>query len=283
MPSCVTYGTTILVYKKGDESDPPNYRPITCLPSAYKLLTLILYDKIYRHLTTSQDTLPLILQYEQKGCRRKAQCCKDQLWIDKCITKIGKNITINYAWIDYAKAYDSIPHSWIQKVMRLYNINTTTTSFITHAMKSWNTTLHLPHEQGISKTKNIPIKGGIFQGDSLSPLLIWLCLFPIINILIQIKIGFKISNKKQININHLLHIDDMKIYANGKENMKRLLHLLQTFSTDINMTLNLNKCALISIKKGKIENDNDYLLSMLKPNESYKYLGILESSNFHEK
>ena len=110
-----------------------------------------------------------------------------------------------------------------------------------------------------------------------------LCLFPITNIFNRTNIGVEKSNKIQIKINHLLYIDDIKIYANGKENMKRLLHLLQTFSTDINMTLNLNKCALISIKKGKIENDNDYLLSMLKPNESYKYLGILESSNFHEK
>ena len=50
--------------------------------------------------------------------------------------------------------------------------------------------------------------------------------------------------------------------------MKGILNLLQIFSTDINIIINLNKYAIISIKKEKIENDNNYLLPKLKLYES---------------
>ena len=282
-PYWLTKGTTTLIYKKGLETEPSNYRPITCLPTTYKLLTLILAEKIYQHLTDHRENSSPILQFEQKGCRKKARGCKDQLLIDKCIAKTGNKTTINFSWIDFKKAYDSIPHSWIEKILQLYKIDPITKQFITHAMKHWNTTLNLHHSKGTIKTTNIPIRCGIFQGDSLSPLIFCMCLFPLTNMLNRTKIGVRISNQNHTRINHLLYMDDMKIYANGTENMKRLLTLIQTFSMDINMSLNLNKCATLTINKGVVENDTTQMLPLLTKDESYKYLGLLQSSNFHEK
>ena len=77
-----------------------NYRPITSLPA----------DQIYARL--DQDEL---LPEEQKGCRKGSRGTNDLLYIDRAVIKEVKsrNKTSPMAWIDYTKAYDMVPHSWI--------------------------------------------------------------------------------------------------------------------------------------------------------------------------
>jgi len=54
-----------------------------------------------------------LIPKEQKGCCRGSKGCKDQLLISKSILqrckRRKKNLCI--AWIDYQKAFDSVPHS----------------------------------------------------------------------------------------------------------------------------------------------------------------------------
>ena len=87
-----------------------NYRPIACLPMMWKLLTGVFTEKVYDHLL-SNDLLP----DEQKGCRKKSRGTKDQLLIDKAILREvrRKKRSLAMSWIDYKKAYDMVPHSWI--------------------------------------------------------------------------------------------------------------------------------------------------------------------------
>ena len=282
-PQWLTMGRTTLIHKKGEQSDAKNYRPITCLPTTYKLLTLILNDKIYEHITKKNPTLHSILQPEQKGCRKISRGCKDQLLLDKCIMNANKNKQISYAWIDFQKAYDNVPHSWIKEILKIYKIDEVTTNFIVHSMTKWKTKIALHHANGTIETENINIRKGIFQGDSLSPLLFCMSLLPITNILNRTNIGVKISTRNRKIINHLLYMDDIKLYANGKENMNRLLNLLHTFTSDINMNFGIDKCAILHVNKGKIEEENDHLLPNLNHETGYRYLGLLESNEFHQK
>ena len=105
----MTRGRTVLIQKdKSKGNTPSNYRPITCLPLAWKLLTRILSDDIYSHLQAQE-----ILPEEQKGCRRKCKGTGDLLYIDRRILKEAKKRKKNLAmaWVDNRKAYDMIPHS----------------------------------------------------------------------------------------------------------------------------------------------------------------------------
>ena len=47
-------------------------------------------------------------------------------------------------------------------------------------MRQWKTNMVLVHESGVLETGPISIKRGIFQGDSLSPLLFTMSLNPLI-------------------------------------------------------------------------------------------------------
>ena len=53
-------------------------------------------------------------------------------------------------------------------------------------------------------------KRGIFQGDSLSPLMFILALIPLSPILRKAKAAYEFSESKE-NINHLLFMDDLKL------------------------------------------------------------------------
>ena len=86
------------------------YRPITCLALVWKLLASVIAEEIYGFLDTN-----LLLPQEQKGCRRKSRGTNDLLFIDKMIMKEIKirKRNLSIACIEYKKAYDMVPHSWI--------------------------------------------------------------------------------------------------------------------------------------------------------------------------
>ena len=82
----------------------------------YKTLTGIIAKRISTHLE-EQSLLPA----EQKVSKG----CKDQLMISKAIyedcTRRNKNLSI--AWIDYQKAFNSVPHSRVEKSVELVGVN----------------------------------------------------------------------------------------------------------------------------------------------------------------
>ena len=85
-----------------------NYRPITCAPLMWKLLTGVIVDQIYAHLDQEK-----LLPEERKGCRKGSRGTNDLFYIDRAVIKEVKsrNKNLAIAWIDYKKAYDMVPHS----------------------------------------------------------------------------------------------------------------------------------------------------------------------------
>jgi hypothetical protein len=76
---------------------------------------------------------------EQKGCHRITKGCKDQLLISKAIPQESKHRKkiLFMAWIDYQKAFERVPHSWIIKFLDLIGINTKVISFTNNVMGYW--------------------------------------------------------------------------------------------------------------------------------------------------
>ena len=73
-PAWMTKGQTVLIQKdKSKGTFASKYRPITCLPLCWKILTVLLTDEIYAFLENNQ-----FLPEEQKGCRRKSRGTEDQ-------------------------------------------------------------------------------------------------------------------------------------------------------------------------------------------------------------
>ena len=79
VPSWLNRGRTSLLQKdKSKGNVASNYRPITCLPLMWKLLTGVTADQIYAHLDQKK-----LLPEEQKGCRKGSRGTNDLVYIDR--------------------------------------------------------------------------------------------------------------------------------------------------------------------------------------------------------
>ena len=83
VPSWLTRGRTLLLQKdKSKGNVASNYRPITCLPLMWKLLTGVIADQIYAHLDQEK-----LLPEEQKGCTKGSRGTNDLVYIDRAVIK----------------------------------------------------------------------------------------------------------------------------------------------------------------------------------------------------
>ena len=165
VPGWLVEGRIILVIKDSKNgTEVGNYRPVACLNLIWKLLTGIISDKTYDHLEKNR-----LLPEEQKGSRRKCQGAKDQLAIDRCILQNcrKRKTNLSMAWVDYKKAYDMVPHSWIIDTMGMVGLAYNIIGLIKQSMNKWKTNLYADGKL----LGSVPIRRGIFQGDSFSPLL----------------------------------------------------------------------------------------------------------------
>ena len=132
-------GRTVLLPKdpaKGNAES--NYRPIACLPLMWKLLTGIFAEQLYDHLHHNG-----LLPNEQKGCRKNSRGTKDQLLIDREILREARRKKRHLAmvWVDYRKAYDMLPHSWLLESLSLVGCANNIHTLIKDSMPNWKTLL----------------------------------------------------------------------------------------------------------------------------------------------
>ena len=120
----------------------------------------------------------------------------------------------------------------------------------------------------LGELREVEIKRGIFQGDSLSPLVFVLALIQLSLILRKAKAACeeKIGKGK---INHLLFMDDLKLYSRNEKELDLLVLTIRR------MEFGIEKCALLVIEKEKIVKSDGIELSdgkvimSLQQGESY--------------
>ena len=288
VPEWMVKGRTVLIQKdpvKGNVES--NYRPIACLPIMWKLLTGIFAERIYDHLHANS-----LLPNEQKGCRKQSRGTKDQLLIDREILREArrKKRHLAMAWIDYRKAYDMLPHSWLLESLGLVKVAKNIEQLLSGSMPNWKTVL----TAGGQELGEVDIRRGIFQGDSLSPLLFVVAMIPISILLNREKMGYRLGGEVGQGgeggkrINHLLFMDDLKLYGRNWEEVEKLCHVVQEFSTDIGMVFGLDKCAMLEMKSGvkvrtrSIELPDGKAIEEVD-DDGYKYLGVLEGAGIMSK
>ena len=159
-----------------------------------------------------------MLPEEQKGCRKRSRGTNDLLYIDRAVIRevMSRKKNLAMAWIDYKKAYHMVPHSWIKECLELFGVAENIKTLLVNSMEKWRVMLCARNlELG-----EVDIKRGIFQGDSLSPLVFVLALIPISLILRKAKAACEFSGSRE-KINHLLFMDDLKYIVAVRKNWTR--------------------------------------------------------------
>ena len=276
-PTWMTKGETAFIQKDSEKGNLANsYHLIACLPLTWKLLTSVLVEKLYAHLSEKN-----VLPDEQKECKKDSRRTKDQLLIDKQILKHCKKHQRNLAmgWTDYRnkKAYDMVPHGWMIKAMKMVGITENIVNLFGNSKETCRTELTACNE-GFGKAD---IRRGIFQGDSFSPLLFVVVLIPncCSIILNETELGYVTSRNQKFN--HLLFMDNLKLYAKNERELDSLIQIVRLFPDDTGMLFGLDKCTVLVWKRRKTVRTEKIELTdekrMREANlDGYKYLGVLQ-------
>ena len=101
-------------------------------------------------------------------------------------------------------------------------------------LSQWKTNMTLVHKEGVLETGPIRVKRGIFQGDSLSPILFSMSLNPLSQELQKTGYGYQLD--EQTKINHLFYVDDLKLYGTSDSQVIGLINTVKIYQ----MTLRWN-------------------------------------------
>ena len=140
-----------------------------------------------------------------------------------------------------------VPHSWIIKSLQLVGAADNVINILEKSLLSWRVQLNA----GDQVLRDGNIRRRIFQGDSLSPLLFVICLLLMFLILRKNKAGYSLG-KNRPKLNHLLCMDDLKLFGQSERDIESLVNTVHTLSCYIGMQFGIDKCGVIIMKQGKI-------------------------------
>ena len=160
VPEAWKKGIIVKLPKKGDMKDCGNWRGINLLSVPGKIFCRVLL----RRMKTS---LEKILREEQAGFR-SGRSCIDQIFVLRTIIEqsIEWNSSLYLNFIDFAKAFDSVHHSTLWKILESYGFPKKVINIL-KSMYEGNQC----SEHGGQQSEWFQIKSGVRQGCVISPLL----------------------------------------------------------------------------------------------------------------
>lgn len=271
IPKWLCKGRTVLIPKEGDLKDPSNYRPITCLNTCYKIMTGAMSSWL-EEKTRGSSARPS----EQRALVKGDWNCTSALLLDSAMlldSKIQSNREIHTAWIDYAKAYDSLPHSTIKATLNALGLPPGIWNVFNQMTSQWRTYLEIGGKRG----KEYRVQRGVLQGDALSPLLFVMSISPLshyLNSKTKCHAYTQMAKNKGLSFNHQLYMDDLKLYARSEEDLKTLFRAAETATKALGMNINTKKCGSTCL----ISRTGGDPIRTIEGKEVYKYLGIQQTT-----
>lgn len=273
LPDRVAEGRMIMLPKSSESKTPADFRPIACLNTSLKVLTAVMAKLVYGARSKS---LPL----EQVALRPKIWGVTHAHFMDSALLLDQQKRTpsepISVAWIDFSKAFDSLPHSyvaWLIRSLRLGKIGEIYLDFLSKVRVRFEASVN--GKRQVSKL--LRVLSGVPQGDAFSPLMFCLSVAPISFALntANVKDGYVADfgnpDVGRLDFNHLMYVDDLKLYGSTASSLYRMIRTVRRTAKSIGLTLNPGKCAEWHSGSGT-ENAGFPLLE--SDRQYYKYLGV---------
>ena len=224
----------IPIPKKGNAKECSNYCTIALISHASKVMLKILQARLQQYVN---HKLPDV----QAGFR-KGRGARDQIVNIHCIIEKAREFQKNiyFCFIDYAKAFDSVDHSKLWKILKEMGIPDHLPCLLRNLYADQEATVRT----GQGTTDWFQIGKGVCQGCILSP-----CLFNFYAEYImrnagleEAQAGIKIARR---NINNLIYADDTTLMAKSEEELKSFLMKVKE-SEKVGLKLNIQKTKIMA-------------------------------------
>ena len=113
-----------------------------------------------------------IFPAEQRALLKEKRGCLDALLVNSMVNEEVRHRRkkLSVAWVDYIKAFDRVPHGWLLEVLESIRAPKYLRRCVANLLPLWATQFKLGFGRNTVKV-DLHYRRGLFQGDSLSPLL----------------------------------------------------------------------------------------------------------------
>ena len=107
------------IHKKGDRTEPSNYRPVSLTSQVCKILETLVREKIVKHMKVNS-----LFSSAQHGFREGRSCLTNLLeTLDHWTKIVDEGDCIDIAYLDFRKAFDLVSHKYLLYKMSKYGIS----------------------------------------------------------------------------------------------------------------------------------------------------------------
>jgi ribonuclease HI len=284
---------TIMLYKKGDPTNPANYRPIGLALTVYKLWTAILTETLAGY-ADSQG----ILSDSQRGFRQGRNTHQQLRGLMNALedARLFKR-DIFLLYIDFSSAFDMVDHDKLLQLMWDLGFPLHAVQAVQKLYSGASTCIRT----AFGESEPIPIERGTLQGDSLSPFLFLLFIEPLLRWLREGGKGYRHGcgeeGKQDLHAcSALAYADDLVVTTRSAAHMRAQADKVTLYLHWSGMEVNHKKCGVTGMLHGgspgpalgdrAIHHLQTQLtrqvpisgktVPFLHPhNEAYRYLGVL--------
>lgn len=266
MPSDWSLSMITPIYKKGDKRECQNYRGISVLNSAYKVLSFILCERLKPYLAD-------IIGDYQCGFR-PGKSTTDQIFTLRQILEKTREFQIDtyHLFIDFMKAYDSIIRDELYSAMMELGIPKRLIRLCQMTLAETKSAVR------IAKNASEPFATtvGFRQGDALSCDLFNICL----EIIVRRARIQSLGNITRTSVQLLGYADDIDIIARSKQHLEDSYTRIANAAGTMGLKVNISKTKFMKSSRTPHQSNNIRIGDVdFESVQDFTYLGSSVNTN----
>ena len=268
LPSPWKKSLVVPIPKNQEQSKPSNYRPISLLPIASKILERHIYGLIMDHLQCCHPLSAFQWGFLERRSTVAALLHVTNQWLQA----LEERNDVCAVFFDFCKAFDTVPHEPLMKKIYSLNLDEHICRWISNYLANRQQVVRV---NGAESSEAV-VLSGVPQGSVLGPLLFLIYIDDLPSV-VQ-------SLLSEVN----LFADDILLYhiittPADYELLQRAILMIEEWSVANSLSFNTAKCKymIISRKNSPLIPPHSLVLlgSPMEKVDCYKYLGLLITKN----